>query len=171
MLRPAGVTARAEPAPEAPAAEDIATAVEEALATDAPSGTAQAVASSLEPQTRPGNMSSLVQQAARRAPEPQQTQTATAAPVRIQPGPRVPQNANVAREATTTNQLNLRDMNLIGVFGSASNRRALVRLSNGRLQNVKVGDRLDGGRVAAIGEDELRLTKSGRNIVLRMPRG
>ena len=44
-------------------------------------------------------------------------------------------------------------------------------LSNGRLQNVKVGDRLDGGRVAAIGEDELRLTKSGRNIVLRVPRG
>lgn len=173
VLRPESVTVQAEAAREtlvAPVSEDIATAVEEALeAPEVPSGTAQAVASSLEPQTRPGNMSSLVQQAARRAP--QQTQTATAAPVRVQPGPRVPQNANVAREATTANQINLRDMNLIGVFGSASNRRALVRLSNGRLQNVKVGDRLDGGRVAAIGEDELRLTKSGRNIVLRMPRG
>ena len=69
------------------------------------------------------------------------------------------------------NAINLKRVNLIGVYGSPSNRRALVRLSNGRLQNVKVGDRLDGGRVAAIGEDELRLTKSGRNIVLRMPRG
>ena len=171
VLRPASVTAQAEAVvPVAPVSEDIATAVEEALEEpDVPTGTAQAVASSLEPQIRPGNMSSLVQQAARRAPQP--SQTASAAPVRVQPGPRVPQNANVAREATTANQINLRDMNLIGVFGSASNRRALVRLSNGRLQNVKVGDRLDGGRVAAIGEDELRLTKSGRNIVLRMPRG
>jgi len=96
---------------------------------------------------------------------------ASAAPVRTQPAPRVPQNANVAREATTANQINLRDVNLIGVFGSASNRRALVRLSNGRLQNVKVGDRLDGGRVAAIGDAELRVAKSGRNIVLRMPGG
>ncbi|WP_370203956.1 hypothetical protein [Salipiger bermudensis] len=171
VLRPASVTAQAEAVvPVAPVSEDLATAVDEALEEpEVPTGTAQAVASSLEPQIRPGNMSSLVQQAARRAPQP--SQTASAAPVRVQPGPRVPQNANVAREATTANQINLRDMNLIGVFGSASNRRALVRLSNGRLQNVKVGDRLDGGRVAAIGEDELRLTKSGRNIVLRMPRG
>jgi hypothetical protein len=173
VRRPESVAAEADApaAPVEPVSEDIATAVEEALEEpEVPAGTAQAVASSLEPQTRPGNMSSLVQQAARRAPQ-QESQTASAAPVRAQPGPRVPQNANVAREATTANQINLRDMNLIGVFGSASNRRALVRLSNGRLQNVKVGDRLDGGRVAAIGEDELRLTKSGRNIVLRMPRG
>ncbi|WP_417742328.1 hypothetical protein [Salipiger sp.] len=181
VRRPESVSARAEETdPEAeddatdtavaPVPEGIATAVEEALEEpEVPSGTEQAVASSLEPQTRPGNMSSLVQQAARRAPEP--AQTASAAPVRTQPAPRVPQNANVAREATTANQINLRDVNLIGVFGSASNRRALVRLSNGRLQNVKVGDRLDGGRVAAIGDSELRVAKSGRNIVLRMPGG
>ncbi|MCA0960583.1 hypothetical protein [Salipiger bermudensis] len=181
VRRPESVSARAEEAdPEAaddatdtavaPVPEGIATAVEEALEEpEVPSGTEQAVASSLEPQTRPGNMSSLVQQAARRAPQP--AQTASAAPVRTQPAPRVPQNANVAREATTANQINLRDVNLIGVFGSASNRRALVRLSNGRLQNVKVGDRLDGGRVAAIGDSELRVAKSGRNIVLRMPGG
>lgn len=181
VRRPESVTARADEAdPEAaddatdtavaPVPEGIATAVEEALEEpEVPSGTDQAVASSLEPQTRPGNMSSLVQQAARRAPQP--AQTASAAPVRTQPAPRVPQNANVAREATTANQINLRDVNLIGVFGSASNRRALVRLSNGRLQNVKVGDRLDGGRVAAIGDAELRVAKSGRNIVLRMPGG
>ena len=98
----------------------------------------------------------------------EQVQTAA---VRRQAAPNIPQNANVARQATVRNQINLSRMNLIGVFGSPSNRRALVRLSNGRLQNVKVGDRLDGGRVAAIGEDQLRLTKGGRNIVLEMPNG
>ena len=45
------------------------------------------------------------------------------------------------------------------------------RLSSGRYRKVVVGDRLDGGRVSAIGESELRYTKGGRNMVLKMPRG
>ncbi|WP_146609904.1 hypothetical protein [Salipiger aestuarii] len=145
------------PGPEAPAEEAGAPDAEVAVST------ALAVARSLEPQLRPPGM-------ARRA-ENTPVQTAPAAAVRAQPAPRIPQNASVARQATMSNQLNLRETSLIGVFGSASNRRALVRLSNGRLQNVKVGDRLDGGRVAAIGDSELQLTKRGRNLVLRMPRG
>jgi hypothetical protein len=63
----------------------------------------------------------------------------------------------------------MRQVNLIGVYGSPSNRRALVRLSNGRYQKVGVGDSLDGGRVSAIGSSELRYTKRGRPVVLRMP--
>jgi len=39
------------------------------------------------------------------------------------------------------------------------------------VHKVKVGDRLDGGRVSAIGDGELRYQKGGRNIVLQMPRG
>jgi len=46
-----------------------------------------------------------------------------------------------------------------------------VRLNNGRYQKVKVGDRLDGGRVRAIGDAELSYQKGGRSIVLKMPRG
>jgi hypothetical protein len=60
---------------------------------------------------------------------------------------------------------------LIGVYGRPSSRRALVRLANGRYQKVTVGDRLDGGRVSAIGESELRYRRSGRDVVLKMPRG
>ena len=66
--------------------------------------------------------------------------------------------------------MNLRDVNLLGVFGTSSNRRALVRLSNGRLQQVKVGDRFDGGQVVAIGASELHYVKSGRGFVLAMPK-
>jgi len=33
---------------------------------------------------------------------------------------------------------------------------------------LQVGDRLDGGEVSAIGENELRYTRNGRNEVLRI---
>jgi Tfp pilus assembly protein PilP len=69
------------------------------------------------------------------------------------------------------NAINLRRMNLIGVYGKPSNRRALIRLPSGRYKKVKVGDRLDGGRIVAIGDSELRYQKSGRSVTLKMPRG
>jgi hypothetical protein len=69
------------------------------------------------------------------------------------------------------NAINLRAVNLIGVYGKPSSRRALVRLSNGRYQKVKVGDRIDGGRVSAIGDAELRYKKGSRNLTLKMPKG
>jgi hypothetical protein len=36
---------------------------------------------------------------------------------------------------------------------------------------VRVGDRLDGGQIAAIGSDQLRYVKGGRNITLTIPSG
>jgi hypothetical protein len=60
-------------------------------------------------------------------------------------------------------------VNLIGIYGKPSSRRALIRLGNGRYQKVKVGDRIDGGHVAAISNSELRYSKGGRNVVLKMP--
>ncbi|CAN0124951.1 unnamed protein product, partial [Chrysoparadoxa australica] len=65
----------------------------------------------------------------------------------------------------------LKKINLIGVYGTSDNRRALVRLANGKYQKVKVGDRLDGGQVTAIGEDALRYSKGSRNLTLQMPSG
>ncbi len=126
--------------------------------------TPQAVTASLTPLHRPGDFETIVKR----------TQTEAAA----QPVPQaermqvsLPSSATVASQATEKDVLNLRDVNLIGVYGSASNRRALVRLSNGRYAKVRVGDRLDGGQVAAIGEGELRYIKRGRNVVLKMPQG
>jgi hypothetical protein len=97
-----------------------------------------------------------------------EVQVASARGKTVQPS--VPSQANVARTATEKNVLNLREVNLIGVYGTQQSRRALVRLSNGRYQKVKVGDRVDGGRVVAISDGELRYTKGGRNVTLRMPR-
>ena len=49
-----------------------------------------------------------------------------------------------------------------------SNRRALVRLPNGDVVRLRVGDRFDGGQVSAIGESELRYVRGGRDRVLRI---
>ncbi|MDA7427156.1 hypothetical protein PGB28_01705 [Primorskyibacter aestuariivivens] len=127
-----------------------------------------AVATSIKPNRRPSGFASLVERA-RENEENEVVRTAAVAPRTVQPS--IPSSANVAREATIRNAINLRKVNLIGVYGKPSARRALVRLSNGRYKKVKVGDRIDGGRVAAIGDDRLSYTKGGRQIVLRMPSG
>jgi Tfp pilus assembly protein PilP len=140
------------------------TAQEEALQ-EQPDATAQAVRRSLIPVARPRNMAAIVERAEK---TPQPVQTAAVAPRTVNPS--IPSNASVSRAATVNNAINLNKINLIGVFGTPSNRRALVRLPNGRYQKVKIGDRLDGGRVATISESELRYTKRGRNVTLKMPR-
>ncbi|MGI1663475.1 hypothetical protein ACRDNQ_14645 [Palleronia sp. KMU-117] len=85
--------------------------------------------------------------------------------------PSLPTRAEVAREATLENAMRLNQVNLIGVYGTPSDRRALVRLPSGRFVRVKVGDRVDGGRVAAIGDTSLRYVKSGREHTLVLPSG
>lgn len=85
--------------------------------------------------------------------------------------PKIPTTASVARQATIDNALNLRKLNLIGVYGTPANRRALVRLPSGRYKKLKIGDRIDGGKVIAISDSELRYQKKGRNLTLKMPRG
>lgn len=150
-------------------AEDAASptdpdAVEEAVEL-ALSGTDLAIARSLLPRTRPGNIAQIVA-AADRTPTEAPTAVAAAA---ISPGPAIPSNADVSRAATERNVIRLRNVNLIGVSGTSSSRRALVRLSSGRFVRVTVGDRLDGGRVAAIGETTLQYVRSGRTVTLEIP--
>lgn len=149
---------------------DAETAEDEADALD--SATAQAIASSLKPLARPRDFSDTVESSREASPAPQQ-QVASAAALSAprSAAPQIPSAASVAQQATVRGAINLRQVNLIGVYGQPSNRRALVRLSNGRYQKVQVGDRLDGGQVRAIGENELSYVKNNRAIVLTMPRG
>jgi hypothetical protein len=89
-------------------------------------------------------------------------------PEPVSAAPNIPTRASVAKQATIANALDLGDINLIGVYGAPKDRRALVRLSTGRYVKVQVGDRLDGGKVAAIGDGQLSYVKNGRTIVLKM---
>lgn len=182
-LRPAQVTARAATLQSAQAAANeplvdgdaLNRALAEATAAGADpeeeadqdsfeSATAQAVTASLTPLRRPGDFKSTVERTrARVAAQP--------VPVTQRLQPSIPSSASVSQQATVRDAINLRKVNLIGVYGSSNSRRALVRLGNGRYQKVRIGDALDGGQVAAIGDSELRYIKSGKNVVLRIPQG
>ena len=132
-----------------------------------------AVTSSPNPPRRPADLDARAVAAAVAsarpddpAPVPEQ-RVAAVAPVE----PSIPTTASVARQATISNAINLKRVNLIGVYGSANDRRALVRLPSGRYVKLEVGDRVDGGRVSSIGEGELMYVKSGRRVRLTVPSG
>ncbi len=157
------------------------TVVEAALAeaTGIADATPQAVAISVRPDRRPQNFDQVVAAArARAAPAP--AAASTVAPTAEELADEsdtteVPiANANptpggVAQAATDENVLTLRQINLIGVYGTTRSRSALVRLSNGRIVQVRVGDALDGGQVSAIGDNALNYVKRGRTYALQMP--
>ena len=82
-----------------------------------------------------------------------------------------PSGVTVANAATQRDALDPERINLIGVYGSGNGRRAIVRLQSGRFVTVEPGDRMDGGRVFAIGDGELSYVKEGRSHLLRLPKG
>lgn len=151
----AGPTGEATPeTPDADSAGAAPAAIE---------GTQLAVAASRLPAARPDNIEQLVAAAQQAVP------AVVVAPESIARAPSIPSNADVTRAATERNAIRLRDINLIGVTGTPNDRRALVRLPSGRFVRVGVGDRLDGGRVAAIGENSLQYVRNGRNVTLEIP--
>ncbi|MCB1360757.1 MAG: hypothetical protein KDJ96_06565, partial [Rhodobacteraceae bacterium] len=159
-------------APADPTATDTPTA-DEIAALDLQGATPEAVTRSLIPGARPDDFAERAQQvlaAAQSRPESGAAANDDGEPDSgsSRAAPEIPTSASVARQATETDAIRLNRVNLIGVFGTPDARRALVRTSTGRMVRVSVGDRLDGGRVTAIGEDELRYTKNGRNEVLRI---
>ncbi len=158
-LRPGGAQAQAAVQPLVPGV-------------DTNDATAEAIIASLAPRPRPGNISSLVEDA---NPTPASLGSTAGALIAPRPAPStssapsLPSSASVARQATVKNAINLRQVNLIGVYGTPSARRALVRLPSGRYRKVQVGDRIDGGQVVAIGDSELRYQKGSRNLTLKIP--
>ncbi|MDG1430003.1 MAG: hypothetical protein P8Q23_00415, partial [Paracoccaceae bacterium] len=109
------------------------------------------------PRLRPNNIGEIIYNT-ERATVAAQTTTAVA-----------PSNNTVAGRATETDAISLRGINLIGIYGEAGDRRALVRLQSGRYTKIEVGDRLNGGQVSAIDQDRVLYVRNGQTVVLRMP--
>jgi hypothetical protein len=196
-LRPEGLAPEAlaeEPVPEEVLPEEIAEAPPEepdvqaalaAIVAAAPdplaNATPQAVAQATRPDARPQNFDRVVEQAQTRIARSQTAAAASTVPEDGEPvavasasvavAPTGPVPTSVATAATLENAINLRDVNLIGVYGRAADRRALVRLGNGRYVRVGVGDSLDGGQVASIGDNSLNYIKRGRTVTLEIPSG
>ena len=185
LARPVTVLAAGEAARQSTAAASLTAQAEQAAAVEAavtasfqPDANTSplAVRVSRKPAPRPIDMTRAVEAAvavAVRSPAPgsQDIQPeAEAEPETASAAPSIPTRASVAKQATYVNAINLSKINLIGVYGSKSSPYALIRQANGRYKKVKVGDSIDGGRVAAIGANEVRYQKSGRMISLKMPK-
>jgi hypothetical protein len=89
--------------------------------------------------------------------------------VRRAPAPQTPSAALAGAAATERVGLARGRVSLIGVFGAASDRHALLLLPNGDVERVRPGDRVQGVQVAAIGDDSVRLRRGGRDTLLRLP--
>jgi type IV pilus biogenesis protein PilP len=167
---------RPKPRPQAPGAvvtpttEDITAAVDAAIeeedeeaAAAIVDATEQAVQVSALPTHRPSDFGEVVARARATADDSDGSSVVAAAATTI---PQIPTTASVATQATVPGAINLRNLNLIGIYGSSNARRALVRMPNGRYVKVAVGDQLDGGKVISISESQLIYQKSGRNYTL-----
>lgn len=162
------------------------------VATDA--GTPLAVAVSQRPEMRPSGVSRASVNAALAAamvPDPTpaavappaQTRTAPAPapapaareaeaddePEPVPTAPSIPTRASVAQNATEQNAMPLGQTNIISITGKSSSRTALVRSGNGRISRLRVGDRIDGGVVAAITENAIHYRKGNQLYALNMP--
>jgi hypothetical protein len=109
------------------------------------------------PRLRPNNIGEIVYNTERAALAAQITR------------PVAPTNGTVSANATDEQAITLRGIILIGIYGEAGDRRALVRMQSGRYTKIEVGDRLNGGQVTAIDQDRILYTRNGQTVVLRMP--
>lgn len=193
QARPKAVLAAGDAARQATSAATLSASASAADTSNSP----LAVAISRKPAARPRDMSRAVEAAiavamktpapkAEPEPAPVPEKVASKAAIRAAPAPeaeadgepevaassrKTPLRTTVAKQATFKNAINLSKINLIGVYGTQSKRYALVRQANGRYKKVRVGDNIDGGRVAAITATEVRYQKGSRLISLAMPAG
>ena len=77
----------------------------------------------------------------------------------------------VAEAATTHAAFDPTEPMLLGTFGSDSDRLALLRLPNGRVAQVKPGDKVSGDLVVAIADETLTLARNGRARQIAIPQG
>ncbi|MGB0959123.1 MAG: hypothetical protein ACPGVK_02640, partial [Halocynthiibacter sp.] len=102
----------------------------------------------IRPQRRPADFAKRV---ARLKASSKKSTSVAAVPASQSVSPRIPSRSSVAKAATQKNVFALNKVSLIGVYGTPKKRHARVRLKSGRFVKVRVGDRVDGGKVAAIG--------------------
>lgn len=153
-----------------PASDQLLAALEEGGTTP----TEQAVTTSKVPHGRPENFAETVekQREARRvaaAAAGRESGGSAGGDASSAPALVIPTRASIAERATIKNAINLSQLNLIGVYGKSTDRRALMRMPSGRFVKVKVGDRLDGGKIAAISSNSVSYVKGGNAKVLKVP--
>jgi hypothetical protein len=79
-----------------------------------------------------------------------------------------PTGRGLANVATLKGAITLDRASLLGVFGTAKNRRALLRMSDGRMKRVSQGEVIDGWVISRIQATSMRMTRGSevRNLNL-----
>lgn len=80
-----------------------------------------------------------------------------------------PATGDAAGTATITAEFDPRAPLLLGTFGTERSRGAILRLPNGRISKVGVGDEVAGDRVVAIGDGSVMLAQGGRTTKVEIP--
>lgn len=75
----------------------------------------------------------------------------------------------VAKMATTDHALARGKTDLIGLFGPQNKMSALIRTPRGAIKRVEIGETLNIGRIVAIDDKGLMLSKNGHNRRLSLP--
>lgn len=79
--------------------------------------------------------------------------------------------ANVAEMATSKKVLERGTTDLIGLFGPENRMSALIRTPSGAIKRLEIGDKLGSGRIVAIDEQGVILSRNGQNSRLSPPSG
>lgn len=71
--------------------------------------------------------------------------------------------ASVAAAATTKDGIQINRTQIIGTIGAGKASRALVRLSNGKVITLRLGDKINGGQIVEIGDSRITYVEGGRS--------
>lgn len=77
----------------------------------------------------------------------------------------------VAATATVKDGIRLNSTQIIGTIGAGKASRALVRLSNGRIITLRLGDKINGGRITGIDGSRIIYVEAGRTKQLSVLSG
>jgi hypothetical protein len=165
-VRPTPVALRA-PVPPARPPRGGAVAVEIAPAQDA------VLAPVPDPRPRRGARAAAAAEETptRARPAPGQDAGGGAAAVRDAGAARPAQTAaaSAARAATIRGAAPGRQTSLLGVIAGPNGRVALLRTPDGQVRRMRVGDRIEGMTVSAVGDSSVQLQGGGARTVLTVP--
>lgn len=81
------------------------------------------------------------------------------------------QTGGVVAKNATVGGIDTNATQVIGVIGAGRASRGLIRLRNGKVVTVRLGDRIDGGAITSIGKGRINYAKGGRQYSLPMLNG
>ncbi|RNF33086.1 hypothetical protein A7A09_019095, partial [Paracoccus methylarcula] len=79
--------------------------------------------------------------------------------------------SSVASAATVKDGIRINRTQIIGTIGAGKASRALIRLSNGKVITLRLGDKINGGKITEIGNSRITYVAGGRTKQLSVLSG